>query len=61
MPWEELPQADAIILAVAHSEYKEMDNKKLLSKAIQGGSFIDVKAQFNRSALEAEGVRVWRL
>ena len=61
MPWEELPQADAIILAVAHNEYKEMDIKKLLSKAIQGGSFIDVKAQFDRSALEAEGFRVWRL
>ncbi len=61
MPWEELPQADAIILAVAHNEYAQMDTKKLLSKAIQGGSFIDVKARFDRSALEAEGFRVWRL
>lgn len=61
LPWEELPQADAIILAVAHNEYSQMDTKKLLSKAIQGGSFIDVKAKFDRSALEAEGFRVWRL
>ena len=61
MPWEELPQADAIILAVAHNEYTQMDLKKLLSKIIYGGSFIDVKAKFDRSALEADGFRVWRL
>jgi len=61
LPWEELPQADAIILAVAHNEYTQMDLKKLLSKAIQGGSFIDVKGKFDRSALEGDGFRVWRL
>lgn len=61
IPWEELPQADAIVLAVAHNEYTQMNLKKLLSKVIQGGSFIDVKAKFDRSALEAEGCRVWRL
>jgi UDP-N-acetyl-D-glucosamine/UDP-N-acetyl-D-galactosamine dehydrogenase len=61
VPWEELPQADAIILAVSHNEYTQMDLKKLLSKTIQGGSFIDVKAKFDRSALEANGLRVWRL
>ena len=61
MSWDELPQADAIILAVAHNEYIQMDLKKLLSKTIHGGSFIDVKAKFNRAAVEAEGFRVWRL
>jgi UDP-N-acetyl-D-glucosamine/UDP-N-acetyl-D-galactosamine dehydrogenase len=61
MSWEELPQADAIILAVAHNEYTQMDPKKLLSKAIHGGSFMDVKAKFDRPALEADGFRVWRL
>jgi UDP-N-acetyl-D-galactosamine dehydrogenase len=60
-PWEELPQADAIILAVAHNEYAQTDLKRMLSKVIQGGSFIDVKAKFDRAALEAEGLRVWRL
>lgn len=60
-PWEELPQADAIVLAVAHNEYTQMDINKLLSKAIHGGSFIDVKAKFDRSVLEAGGLRVWRL
>ena len=61
MSWEELPQADAIVLAVAHNEYTQMDHKKLLAKAIPGGSFIDVKSKFDRAALEADGFRVWRL
>ena len=60
-PWDELPQADAIILAVAHNEYAQTDLKRMLSKVIQGGSFIDVKGKFDRAALEAEGLRVWRL
>lgn len=59
--WEELPRADAIILAVAHNEYTQVDLKKLLAKVIQGGAFIDVKAKFDRSALEADGLSVWRL
>lgn len=61
LPWEELPKADAIILAVAHDEYIKMDLKRLLSKVIHGGSFIDVKSKFNQQALEKEGLLVWRL
>jgi len=59
--WEDLPQADALILAVAHREYLDMPLQQLLSKVIQGGSFIDVKSRFDRRALEAQGLRVWRL
>jgi UDP-N-acetyl-D-galactosamine dehydrogenase len=61
LPWEELPKADAIILAVAHDEYIQMDLKRLLSKVIHGGSFIDVKSKFNQQTLKTEGLRVWRL
>ncbi len=59
--WEQLPQADALVLAVAHQHYIEMDSQQLLSKLIQGGCFIDVKSQFDRLSLEGEGARVWRL
>jgi UDP-N-acetyl-D-galactosamine dehydrogenase len=61
LPWEELPKADAIILAVAHNEYVQMDLRHLLSKVIHGGSFIDVKSRFNQQTLKTEGLRVWRL
>ena len=59
--WEDLPQADALIMAVAHRDYVEMDFKRMLSKVIHGGCFIDVKSKFDRNKLEAEGLRVWRL
>lgn len=59
--WDELPQADAIVMAVAHDEYAQMDLKRLLTKVIQGGSFIDVKSKFDADALEQAGLRVWRL
>lgn len=61
LPWEELPQADAMVMAVAHDEFVNMDRQRLLTKVVQGGSFIDVKAKFDRSLLEADGLRVWRL
>ncbi len=59
--WAELPQADAIVMAVAHNEYAGMDQRTLLSKVIRGGCFIDVKSKFDQAALEAEGLAVWRL
>ncbi len=61
LPWEELPQADAVIVAVAHKQFVEMPLEKLLGKAAQGGCFIDVKSRFDRTAIEAAGLRVWRL
>lgn len=61
LPWEELPQADALVLAVPHDALVNMDRRTLLSKVIHGGCFIDVKARFHPQVLEAEGIRVWRL
>jgi UDP-N-acetyl-D-galactosamine dehydrogenase len=60
-PWEALPQADAIVMAVAHTEYLNMDMNKLLGKVANGGCFIDVKSKFNSASLDAKGLKVWRL
>jgi UDP-N-acetyl-D-galactosamine dehydrogenase len=59
--WDELPVADAIVAAVAHSEYLEMSLPKLLGKLTQGGVFSDVKSSYNPAALLEAGVRLWRL
>lgn len=59
--WDDLPKADAIVMAVAHDEYAKMDLTKLLSKVVEKGCFIDVKSKFNRAQLEAKGLQVWRL
>ena len=60
-PWDELPVADAIVAAVAHSEYLEMPLPKLLGKLSPGGVFSDVKSSYNPSALLEAGARLWRL
>ena len=59
--WDELPVADAIVAAVAHSEYLEMPLPKLLGKLTPGGVFSDVKSSYNPAALLEAGVRLWRL
>jgi len=59
--WEDLPRADAIIMAVAHQEYLSRPVSDYLSKAHENSCFIDVKAQFDRDELQSAGFRVWRL
>ncbi|RQO57124.1 nucleotide sugar dehydrogenase, partial [Paucibacter sp. KBW04] len=59
--WAELPKADAIVAAVAHKSYKALSAADLAAKVVAGGAFIDVKAAFDQKALEAVGLRVWRL
>jgi len=61
LSWENLPQADAIVLAVAHKEYIDMQACHILEKVVLGGSFIDIKSKVSKDALEAAGLRVWRL
>jgi UDP-N-acetyl-D-galactosamine dehydrogenase len=60
-PWEQLERADALVAAVAHRHYIERPLSELLAKLRPGGSFVDVKARFDRSALEKAGAKVWRL
>ncbi|MDC8774402.1 nucleotide sugar dehydrogenase [Roseateles albus] len=59
--WEQLPKADAIVAAVAHKSYKALSTADLAAKLVPGGAFIDVKAAFDQQALQAAGLRVWRL
>ncbi|HHW63424.1 MAG TPA: nucleotide sugar dehydrogenase [Rhodocyclaceae bacterium] len=59
--WDQLPVADAIVAAVAHSEYLEMPLPKLLGKLTRGGVFSDVKSSYDPTALLEAGVRLWRL
>jgi len=61
IPWETLPTADAMIVAVAHRQFRKMSAEDFSRKIAKGGSFIDVKSQFDRQALSAAGLSVWRL
>ena len=59
--WDELPQADAIVAAVAHKEFLARPMKDYLTKVKGGGCFIDVKCQFDPAAVKESGLSLWRL
>jgi UDP-N-acetyl-D-galactosamine dehydrogenase len=59
--WDELPRAEALIVAVAHKEYSEVAEQSLLSRVRKSGVVIDVKSSLNLPFLEAQGLSCWRL
>jgi UDP-N-acetyl-D-galactosamine dehydrogenase len=59
--WDELPRAEALVVAVSHRAYLDTPLDRFRDKLVDGGAFIDVKAAFDRDALAAAGWRVWRL
>ena len=59
--WDDLPLADAMIVAVAHNKYLQLNIKDLAGKLKKGGCFIDVKSQYEKKVLEGLGLLVWRL
>jgi len=59
--WENLPTAEAMVVAVAHRQFRDMGAETLARKIAKGGCFIDVKSQFDREVLAAAGLCVWRL
>lgn len=59
--WHALPQADAMIIAVAHQAFRQQSLAELTGKLQPGAAFIDVKSMFDRTALTALGFEVWRL
>jgi UDP-N-acetyl-D-galactosamine dehydrogenase len=60
-PWEQLPKAHALVLAVAHREFNARPIGDYVEKLEPGGLFVDVKCQADAPALREQGVCVWRL
>jgi UDP-N-acetyl-D-galactosamine dehydrogenase len=60
-PWEQLPQAQAVVAAVSHREYTEMGAKQLGVKLVPNGIFVDVKASYDQDELVRLGFVGWRL
>ena len=59
--WEALPQAAAVVAAVAHDEFKNRPIDAILAKLAPNGVYVDVKNQADAGALRARGIDVWRL
>jgi UDP-N-acetyl-D-galactosamine dehydrogenase len=59
--WDDLPVADALVLAVAHRQFVELPVARLAKKVKRGGTVIDVKSCLDAAALREAGLEVWRL
>ena len=60
-PWNDLPAADALVLAVPHRAFLELGPAAYLEKLVRRGCLIDVKSVCDAAAFRREGVSVWRL
>ena len=61
VPWQQLPQADAIVAAVAHASLLERPIDDMLAKLCAGGLYVDVKSRADAKAYAERGIQVWRL
>lgn len=59
--WDRLPQADAVVFAVAHRAFRGMAVDKLVPKVKSGGCVVDVKSILDPEALRSAGYSFWRL
>ena len=65
-PFEKLPPADCIIVAVGHREYQSIAMEQLLKmykNDLQNDEkiLLDIKSIYPLEALTASGLRFWRL
>ena len=61
LAWDALPQADAVVVAVAHDALRGIGAKRIAALLKPGGVVADVKACLDAQALRAAGLKVWRL
>lgn len=59
--WEDLPVADAVVVAVAHQDFLDRPLADYFKKMVGNGCFVDVKCRFDKDALTTAGITVWRL
>lgn len=61
MGWDDLPRAEAVILAVAHDAYRARKPEELLASLKPGGVLADVKATLDPVVSRALDIICWRL
>ncbi|MBS0289677.1 MAG: nucleotide sugar dehydrogenase [Proteobacteria bacterium] len=61
VPWQDINQVQALIIAVGHRFYREMTVDDFAQKLKPGGIIIDVKGILDKKSLQHVGIEVWRL
>ena len=60
-PWAALPRSKALVIAVAHREFRDRAVDDYVAKLEPGGLYVDVKCMGDAAVLRARGLNVWRL
>lgn len=66
VPWENIPKADCVIVAVGHNEFRSMSMMQLKqlfkpNAPDEEKVLLDVKSLYRMDELKASGMRFWRL
>lgn len=59
--WDDLPAADALVLAVPHRQVVSQPPAELIKRIVRRGCFIDLKSAFDPVPFQQAGISVWRL
>jgi UDP-N-acetyl-D-galactosamine dehydrogenase len=59
--WEDLKDLDAVIIAVAHSQYRQMKAEDFLNHIAPGGCLLDIKGIVDPLSIRENGFYFWRL
>lgn len=61
MGWDQLPEADAVVLAVAHGAYKRLAVNDFAALLVSGGLLVDIKSVLDRQDYDDTAIELWRL
>lgn len=59
--WDQLPRAQAVILAVAHNDYRDLSVADFSAILQDDAVVMDVKSKLDRDGFSAAGIELWRL
>ena len=59
--WDALPQAQALVLAVAHQEFRGLSVVDFTAKMANPSVLVDVKSILDRARFDGTGIEIWRL
>ena len=59
--WDDLPVADATVLAVPHKEFLKRPTRDFIAKCGKRGCLIDIKSKLDANAVKEAGLALWRL
>jgi UDP-N-acetyl-D-galactosamine dehydrogenase len=60
-PFDQLSPSSAVIVAVAHAQYRTLDPEAILSLMEDAPVLIDVKGIYDAAHFREQGIRTWRL